>query len=96
MWRSIDWCYICYAVSTCLATILLATRPRWYLYQSLVANLFYCLPWAIVVTKIDITQDTAWLYQKWIFGGSLVVTFGIILAVDALWAWRLHAGKMKK
>jgi hypothetical protein len=30
MWRSIDWCYICYAVSTQLATILLATQARWY------------------------------------------------------------------
>ncbi|KAM0695575.1 hypothetical protein Q7P36_004056 [Cladosporium allicinum] len=35
MWRTIDWCYIFYAVSTQLAAILLATRPRWYLYQSL-------------------------------------------------------------
>jgi len=95
MWRSIDWCYICYAVSTCLATILLATRPRWYLYQSLVANLFYCLPWAIVLTKIDITESTAWLYQKWIFGGSLVVTFAIVLVVNSLWVWRLRTGRMK-
>ncbi|KAF5673940.1 putative family oxidoreductase [Fusarium denticulatum] len=35
MWQSLDWCYIFYATSTQLATILLATRPRWYLYQSL-------------------------------------------------------------
>jgi hypothetical protein len=27
MWRSIDWCYIFYAVSTQMATALLATRP---------------------------------------------------------------------
>jgi len=30
MWRSIDWCYIFYVVSTQLAAVLLATRPRWY------------------------------------------------------------------
>ncbi|KAI8314946.1 hypothetical protein K4K61_003392 [Colletotrichum sp. SAR11_59] len=41
MWRTIDWCYILYAMSTMLATILLATRPRWYLWQSLASNLFF-------------------------------------------------------
>ena len=30
MWKSIDWCYICYGVSTQLATILLATQTQWY------------------------------------------------------------------
>ncbi|KAI0883802.1 uncharacterized protein GGS22DRAFT_166127 [Annulohypoxylon maeteangense] len=35
MWRTIDWCYIFYAASTQLATVLLATQPKWYLYQSL-------------------------------------------------------------
>ncbi|KAF9880695.1 C6 zinc finger domain protein [Colletotrichum karsti] len=39
MWRTIDWCYIFYAMSTMLATVLLATRPRWYLWQSLASNL---------------------------------------------------------
>ncbi|WQF84844.1 hypothetical protein CDEST_09858 [Colletotrichum destructivum] len=29
MWRSLDWCYIFYAMLTMLATVLLATRPRW-------------------------------------------------------------------
>uniref|UniRef100_L7ISF0 Uncharacterized protein n=1 Tax=Pyricularia oryzae (strain P131) TaxID=1143193 RepID=L7ISF0_PYRO1 len=47
MWRTIDWCYIFYAMSTMLATILLATRPRWYLLQSLMSNTLYVLPWAI-------------------------------------------------
>jgi hypothetical protein len=41
MWRNIDWCYIFYAISTQLATVLLATRPRWYLYQSLASNTLY-------------------------------------------------------
>ncbi|CAK3732998.1 uncharacterized protein M438DRAFT_398159 [Lecanosticta acicola] len=32
MWKTIDWCYIFYALSTQLAMILLSTKPRWYLY----------------------------------------------------------------
>jgi len=44
MWQTIDWCYIFYAMSTQLATILLATRLRWYLYQSLASNFLYVLP----------------------------------------------------
>ncbi|KAL2177538.1 uncharacterized protein P884DRAFT_299930 [Thermothelomyces heterothallicus CBS 202.75] len=35
MWWTIDWCYIFYAASTQLASVVLATRPKWYLYQSL-------------------------------------------------------------
>lgn len=38
MWKSIDWCYICYAVSTQLATVLLATQTRWHV---LVLFLFF-------------------------------------------------------
>jgi len=94
MWRSIDWCYICYAVSTQLATILLATQTRWYLYQSLVSNIFYALPWAIALPLIGITSDTAWTYHKWVFGGSLVVSLGIIIFVDTLWAVRLRGWRM--
>ena len=60
MWQDIDWCYIFYALSTQLATILLATRPEWYLYQSLVSNLGWVLPWAIAVSKIGITTQDAW------------------------------------
>ncbi|TLD03276.1 uncharacterized protein PgNI_12233, partial [Pyricularia grisea] len=48
MWRIIDWCYIFYAIFTMLATILLATRPRWYLLQNLISNMLYVLPWAII------------------------------------------------
>ena len=44
MWRTIDWCYIFYAMSTQMATVLLATRPKWYLWQSLANNLLYVLP----------------------------------------------------
>lgn len=92
MWKSIDWCYICYGISTQLATILLATETKWYLYQSLISNLFYALPWAIALPLIGITPDTAWKYHKWVFGGSLVVSLGIIIVMDGLWALRLRRG----
>ncbi|KAF9471934.1 hypothetical protein BDN70DRAFT_909262 [Pholiota conissans] len=96
MWRSIDWCYISYGVSTQLATILLATQTQWYLYQSLVSNIFYALPWAIALPRIGITPDTAWTYHKWVFGGSLVVSLGIIIVVDAIWAVRLRGWRFLK
>ncbi|KAF2215788.1 hypothetical protein CERZMDRAFT_109658 [Cercospora zeae-maydis SCOH1-5] len=94
MWKTIDWCYICYALSTQLAAILLATRPRWYLYQSLTSNLLWVLPWAIVVTKIDLNPENAWTYHSVVFGGSLVFSLGVIVAVVAVWAWALRKGKM--
>ncbi|RMZ08770.1 hypothetical protein D0860_04525 [Hortaea werneckii] len=94
MWRTIDWCYIFYALSTQLATILLATRPRWYLYQSLVSNICWVLPWAVAVTKIGITTGDAWTYHSIVFGGSLVFSFFDILLVDAVWAWCLAKGRM--
>lgn len=95
MWRTIDWCYIFYALSTQLATILLATRPRWYFYQSLVSNIGWVLPWAVTMTQIDITAEDAWTYHSVVFGGSLVFSFWDILIIDAVWAWRLLKGKMK-
>lgn len=95
MWKTIDWCYIFYALSTQLATILLATRPPWYLYQSLVSNLCYVLPWAIVVTTIKLNPADAWTYHSLVFGGSLVFSFFDILIFDGLWIWRLLKGKMR-
>ncbi|KAK2745043.1 hypothetical protein FQN55_006400 [Onygenales sp. PD_40] len=94
MWRTIDWCYILYAVSTQLASILLATRPPWYLYQSLLSNLLYVLPWAIVCQAANLGAQNAWTYHSVVFGGSLVFSFFDILLIDAVWAWRLLAGKM--
>lgn len=86
MWKTIDWCYIFYALSTQMATILLATRPRWYLYQSLISNIFWVLPWAVVVSKIGITPEDAWTYHSIVFGGSLVFSFFDVLIVDSIWA----------
>jgi hypothetical protein len=94
MWQTIDWCYIFYALSTQLATILLATRPRWYLYQSLISNICWVLPWAIAVTRIGITLDDAWTYHSIVFGGSLVFSFLDIVVVDLIWAWTLVKGRM--
>jgi Na+-driven multidrug efflux pump len=95
MWRTIDWCYIFYALSTMMATVLLATRPRWYLYQSLASNLLYVLPWAIVCQVANLNAGDAWTYHSLVFGGSLVFSFFDILLFDAAWAWRLMRGKMR-
>ncbi|KAF2169457.1 hypothetical protein M409DRAFT_65112 [Zasmidium cellare ATCC 36951] len=95
MWKTIDWCYIFYALSTQLATILLSSRPRWYLYQSLISNLLWVLPWAIVVSYVGITTDDAWTYHSIVFGGSLVFSFFDVLIVDVLWAWALCKGRVR-
>ena len=95
MWRTIDWCYIFYAMSTQLATILLATRPPWYLYQSLVSNICYVLPWAVVCQVVALNADNAWTYYRFVFGGSLVFSFVDVLVVDALWVWVLVSGRGK-
>ncbi|KAF6785725.1 hypothetical protein CSOJ01_15549 [Colletotrichum sojae] len=95
MWRTVDWCYIFYAASTMLATVLLATRPRWYLWQSLASNLLYVLPWAVVCQVKEPDAGSAWTYHRWVFGGSLVFSFVDILVVDGIWVWALMKGRMK-
>jgi hypothetical protein len=94
MWQTIDWCYIFYALSTQLATILLSTVPRWYLYQSLVSNILYVLPWAIVCQTAQFDASDAWTYHSVVFGGSLVFCFFNVLAFVALWAWKLNRGTL--
>jgi hypothetical protein len=94
MWKTIDWCYIFYALNYQLAAILLATTPRWYLYQALGSNLCWMLPWAIAVTRIGMTPDNAWKYHSIIFGGALVFDFFNVSLVACLWAWRLARGKI--
>ena len=44
-------------LSTQLATVLVATRPRWYLYESLVSKLLYVLPWAVICQVKKLVQD---------------------------------------
>lgn len=94
MWRTIDWCYIFYGASTQIATILLATTPRWYLYQSLVSNLLYVLPWAIVCQVKTLDASNAWTYHGVVFGGSLVFSFTDVCAVVGLWVWLISKGKL--
>jgi hypothetical protein len=92
--QTIDWCYIFYALNYQLAAILLATTPRWYLYQALGSNLLWMLPWAIAVTRVNMTPDNAWAYDGVIFGGALVFDFFDVTATLLLWAWRLMKGKV--
>ena len=87
-------CYVLYALSTQFATLLLATRPRWYLFQSLLSNLLYVLPWAIVCQVVDLKEEDAWTYHSLVFGGSLVFSFFAILIVDAVWVRCLSKGTM--
>ncbi|KAL4783692.1 hypothetical protein BJX76DRAFT_329145 [Aspergillus varians] len=95
MWRTIDWCYILYGLSIQFAAILLATRTPWYLAQSLISNIFYVLPWAIVCQVIDLNSNNAWTYHSLVFGGSLVFSFVDILVVVSFWAWGLLEGKLR-
>lgn len=95
MWRTIDWCYILYGVSTQLAAILVSTKPRWYLYQSLASNILYVLPWAIVCQIRTLNAGDAWTYHSLVFGGSLVFSFFTILFVDTVWVMRLRQGRMR-
>jgi len=94
MWRTIDWCYVFYALSTQLATILLATRPKWYLYQSLVSNLLYVLPWAIVCQVVKLRAENAWTCQSLVFGGSLVFSFADVALFVGFWCWKLAKGTL--
>jgi Na+-driven multidrug efflux pump len=95
MWRTVDWCYILYGVSTQLAAILVSTRPTWYLYQSLASNILYVLPWAIVCQVVQLSSGNAWTFHSLVFGGSLVFSFVTIVAVDGAWMVRLKKGKMR-
>lgn len=92
MWRTIDWCYIMYSVFVQLAAILLATRPKWYLWQSLGSNILYVLPWAIVCQVAALDKTNAWTYHAFIFGGSLVFSFIWVPIVLSVWAWTLVKG----
>ncbi|KAL6704261.1 hypothetical protein ACN47E_008429 [Coniothyrium glycines] len=93
MWRTLDWCYIFYGVSTQLAAVLVATQPRWYLYQSLASNLLYVLPWAIACQVVALDAANAWAYHGLVFGGSLVFSFFSVGVVGGAWVWRLSKGK---
>lgn len=96
MWRTIDWCYIFYAVSTQLASILLATRPKYYLAQSLASNILWVLPWAIAcqVDAFDEKMDAgnAWKWHSIVFGGSLVFSFFTVSITLYVWFREMRKG----
>ncbi|PYH75515.1 hypothetical protein BO82DRAFT_359965 [Aspergillus uvarum CBS 121591] len=81
-------CYILCAISTQLATVLLATRLMWYLVQSLIHNLLYVLPWAIVCQVAHLDPQNTWTYHSLVFGESLVFTFSEICLNILLWFWK--------
>ena len=96
MWRSIDWCYIIYGVSTQLASLLLATRPRWFFAQSLITNVLWVLPWAVVVQAHGLRSGDPWRWHAIVFGGSMVVSGFVVSGVVMTWAWTLRRGKRGK
>jgi hypothetical protein len=53
------------------------------------------LPWAIAVSRIGITPDTAWKWHAIVFGGALVVSFVCVLVVLASVAWGLTRGRIR-
>ncbi len=93
MWRNIEWCYIFYALVTQLGAVLLATNPRWCLYEAHTSNFLWVLPSAIVVTTVKLFEEHAWTYYSIIFGGTLVSDFFHVLIVLCVWARRLMKGK---
>jgi hypothetical protein len=69
--------------------------PLWYLYQSLVSNLVWVLPWAIACQVTKLNAENAWTYHSVVFGGSLVFSFFDILLFLVVWTWWLSRGKMR-
>jgi hypothetical protein len=53
------------------------------------------LPWAIVVTKVEMEQAHAWTFYSIIFSGALVFHFFNVGLVVLLWAWSLMKGRVK-
>lgn len=88
-------CYILYGLSIQFVAILLATRTSWYLAQSLISNMLYVLPWAIVCQVVHLNPENAWTYHNLVFGGNPVFSFVEILVVLSFWAWGLLKGKLR-
>ncbi|KAJ7349191.1 hypothetical protein DFH08DRAFT_923968 [Mycena albidolilacea] len=83
-----------------LATMLLATRPKWYLCQSLASNVLLFSSWVPVTLQytcqvVDLSASSAWTYHRLVFGGSLAFSFVDIVVADAVWAWMLWKGKVQ-
>jgi hypothetical protein len=85
-------CCILYATSTQVSALLLATRTSWYLAQSLISNIFYVLPWAIVCQVVYLNPANAWTYHSLVFGGSLVFRLSKLLSWMGLGYGGLEGG----
>ncbi|TVY45942.1 hypothetical protein LOCC1_G002756 [Lachnellula occidentalis] len=94
MWRTVDWCYMFYAISYQLAAILIATTPRFFFAQGLVTSVLWLLPWAIACSKIKLTEQNAWTYHGVAFGGVLIADFFTTIATCVLWAWMLYRDRV--
>lgn len=64
------------------------------LYGSLISNICYVLPWAVVISVADLNPENAWSYHPFIFRGNLVFGFVDVLIVDGIWAWTVLRGRM--
>ncbi|TVY82521.1 hypothetical protein LSUE1_G003878 [Lachnellula suecica] len=95
MWRTIDWCWIPAALSTILATILLATTPRYFCLQGAITGLLWMLPWAVGVPGYNYTAARAWHFAAVLFGGEKLVSFCSVVFTCWLWRRLLFRGKVK-
>ncbi|CAG8422351.1 unnamed protein product, partial [Penicillium salamii] len=77
------------------AAVLLATSPRWYLYQALGSNLLWMMPWAIVASTMAFPLSLSWTYYAIIFGGANIFSFVVVSVVLFMWLYRLCEGKIK-
>lgn len=93
MWKTIDWTYILYALNAQLASILLATKPRWFLLNSASVNIFWVLPWAtalqvgISITERCRTKFETLLRLEVAYIGLLLVRHGLIMlsSLEEVW-----------
>lgn len=53
------------------------------------------LPWAIVVTAVDLPKSLSWTYYAIIFGGALVFDFFDVGLTLLVWIYRLSRGKIR-
>ncbi|KAI9700955.1 MAG: hypothetical protein M1820_006600 [Bogoriella megaspora] len=88
-------CYIFLVLAIQLGVIFLATRPPWYLYQSLIQNMLYMLPWAIALQLVHLNSQNAWSYHRFVYGGELIVVFVGDAILAMLWYWKLRTGRLK-
>ncbi|KAJ3041628.1 hypothetical protein HDV00_008905 [Rhizophlyctis rosea] len=88
MFHKLDWCYVLWTCSNHLAATLLASWPSVWFYNSVVVNLAWVVPWCIVMTvKKDWVGERAWEVYAVVFGGSLVASALVVIAVFGWW-WR--------